>query len=182
VDTLLGPEMRSTGEVMGIHADWGRAFAKAQDGGGQALPARGGIFLSVSDRDKPALAEPARRLAGLGFELYATTGTAAFLRGLGLAATEVAKIGEGRPDVVELVTGGKVDLVVNTPRGRGPRADGYQIRAAAVAHGVPCITTASGAAAAARGIEALIKGPIEVRPLQDYHRLIGSNGRAEAGA
>ena len=174
VDTLLGPEMRSTGEVMGIDADFGRAFAKAQDGAGTALPARGAIFLSVRNKDKRGIIFPAKRLAELGFEIYSTAGTAEVLRRNGVPVTPIAKIHEGKPDVVDLVSGGKVDLIVNTPMGRGPdRADGYQIRTTAVLHNIPCITTLSSAHAAVQGIEAQA-GPPSVSPLQDHHLLLVS--------
>jgi carbamoyl-phosphate synthase large subunit len=169
-DILLGPEMRSTGEVMGIDRDFGRAFAKAQSGAGTRLPSEGAIFISLSDRDKPGIVSSAKRLTDLGFDIYSTVGTAETLRSNGVAATPVAKIDEGKPDVVDLVTEGKVDLVLNTPAGRDRyRADGYQIRTAAVSHGVPCITTLSGAVAAAQGIEASASSGISVRPLQEYH-------------
>jgi carbamoyl-phosphate synthase large subunit len=172
-DTLLGPEMRSTGEVMGIDADFGRAFAKAEDAAGARLPASGAVFISVRDRDKEAMVPSAKRLRDLGFEIYSTVGTAEVLRAHGIAATPVAKIDEGKPDVVDLVAEGKVDLVLNTPVGRDRyRADGYQIRTAAVMHGIPCITTLSGAMAAAQGIDASGDGKLNVRPLQEYHQLI----------
>jgi carbamoyl-phosphate synthase large subunit len=175
VDTLLGPEMRSTGEVMGIDRSFGGAFARSQAGAGTSLPARGVVFISVRDKDKLGIVESARRLVDLGFELYSTVGTHRFLAENGIPATPVAKIGGGSPDVVDLVSSGKVDLVINTPFGVGPRADGYQIRTAAVMHGVPCITTLHGGRAAVRGIEAGIKGPLEVTPLQEYHLLIASS-------
>ena len=174
-DTLLGPEMRSTGEVMGIDAEFGRAFAKAQDGAGTKLPARGAIFISVRDRDKEGIVESARRLRDLGFDIYSTAGTAEVLQANGVQAASVAKIDEGKPDVVDLVVEGKVDLVLNTPAGRDRyRADGYQIRTAAVGHGVPCITTLSGAVAAAQGVDAMSSGPLAVKPLQEYHRLVAT--------
>jgi carbamoyl-phosphate synthase large subunit len=172
VDIILGPEMRSTGEVMGIDEDFGRAFAKAEDAAGTRLPASGAIFISLRDRDKQAIVEPARRLTELGFDIYSTVGTASFLQSNGVQVTAVAKIDAGKPDVVDLVTEGKVDLVLNTPAGRGPRADGYQIRTATVRHGVPCITTLSGSIAAAHGIEAAGSGRLGVRALQDYHKTI----------
>ncbi|HVE92136.1 MAG TPA: carbamoyl-phosphate synthase large subunit [Actinomycetota bacterium] len=174
VDTLLGPEMRSTGEVMGIDAQFGHAFAKAEAGAGLRLPTSGAVFISVRNKDKRAIIFPAKRLSELGFDVYSTEGTADVLRRNGVPATPVAKIGEGKPDVLDLVAGGKVDLVINTPIGRGPRSDGYQIRTAAVVHNVPCITTISGVQAAIQGIEASMGGPLGVAPLQDYHRLIRS--------
>jgi carbamoyl-phosphate synthase large subunit len=181
VDTLLGPEMRSTGEVMGIDRDFGRAFAKAQDAAGTRLPSSGAVFVSVRDGDKRAIIFPTQRLRQLGFEIYSTTGTAETLRRNGVDSTAVAKIDEGEPDVVDLVADGKVDLVLNTPMGKRYRADGYQIRTAAVLHGVPCITTLSGATAAVQGIDAQSSGSLEVRPIQDYHRLIAKR-ETEAGS
>ena len=170
VDTILGPEMRSTGEVMGIAADFGGAFAKAQDAAGTKLPSSGAIFISLRDRDKAAIIPGAKRLAEMGFDIYSTVGTAQVLKDHGIAATPVAKIDEGKPDVVDLVSEGKVDLVFNTPAARDRyRADGYQIRTETVRHGIPCITTVSGAVAAVEGIEASGNGGLGVRALQDYH-------------
>jgi carbamoyl-phosphate synthase large subunit len=173
-DILLGPEMRSTGEVMGIDADFGRAFAKAEEAAGAKLPQAGAVFISMQDRDKPAIAAPAKRLAELGFDIYSTVGTAAALQDQGVPAIAVAKIDEGKPDVVDLVGDGKVELVLNTPVSKDRyRADGYQIRTAAILHGVPCITTLSGAVAAVHGIEARASGPFEVRSLQEHHKRLG---------
>jgi carbamoyl-phosphate synthase large subunit len=170
VDTILGPEMRSTGEVMGIDADFGRAFHKAQDAAGTRLPSSGAIFISLRDADKPGIVDAAKQLRELGFELYSTEGTSAYLGERGVDAAGVAKIDEGKPDVVDLISEGKVDLVFNTPAGRDRyRADGYQIRTATVQHGVPCITTLSGAVAAVQGIAATISSKPSVRALQDYH-------------
>ncbi|MHB1533839.1 MAG: carbamoyl-phosphate synthase large subunit [Acidimicrobiales bacterium] len=177
-DSLLGPEMRSTGEVMGIDATFGLAFAKSQSAAGGPLPAGGTVFLTLADRDKPAGLAAARRFAQLGFSIAATSGTAAYLREAGVAvATVVAKVGaDGRADpgadAVELIRSGKVDLVVNTPRGRGPRADGAYIRRAANQHRVPCLTTLAAARAAAAGIadQAGQAGhALTVRSLQEYH-------------
>jgi carbamoyl-phosphate synthase large subunit len=172
VDTVLGPEMRSTGEVMGIDRSFGLAFAKSQAAAGNRLPVSGTVFLSVADRDKRAGVEIARRFVELGFALAATTGTAAAVEAEGLpVATVVAKVGEGTgADAVELISSGKVDLVINTPRGRGPRADGAHIRRAATRHGVPCITTVSAARAAAAGIADRAEHAPSVRSLQEYHR------------
>jgi carbamoyl-phosphate synthase large subunit len=171
VDIILGPEMRSTGEVMGIGASFGVAFAKAQDGAGTQLPRSGAIFITLQDRDKPGIIDGARRLVELGFEIYSTQGTAELLQATGIPVTAVAKIDEGKPDVVDLVSDGKVDLVFNTPAGRDRyRADGYQIREATVRHGVPCITTLAGAIAATEGIAAIAREPLRVKALQDYHR------------
>jgi carbamoyl-phosphate synthase large subunit len=172
-DILLGPEMRSTGEVMGIDSDFGRAFAKAEEAAGAKLPKRGAVFISMQDADKDAMAAPAKRLTDLGFEIYSTVGTAKTLREHGVPATAVAKIDEGKPDVVDLVGEGKVELVLNTPAARDRyRADGYQIRTASVLHGVPCITTLSGAIAAVHGMEARAAGSFEVGSLQEHHKVL----------
>ncbi len=174
VDTLLGPEMRSTGEVMGIGSTFGLAFAKSQIAAGNRLPVSGTVFLSLADRDKASGLEAARQFAALGFELAATSGTAAMVEAEGIpVATVVAKVGDAHPgvvDAVELIAGGKVQLVVNTPRGRGPRADGLHIRATALAHMVPCLTTVAAARAAAAGIADWISHPLSVRSLQEYHQ------------
>ncbi len=174
-DTLLGPEMRSTGEVMGIDSTFGWAFAKSQTAAGDDLPASGSVFMTLADRDKAAGMAVARRFVQLGFSLAATAGTAAALEAAGLpVATVVAKVGEAggeRPgvDAVELIRTKKVDLVVNTPRGRGPRADGAHIRRAANQHQVACLTTLAAARAAAAGIADRASGPLRVRSLQEYH-------------
>jgi len=174
VDTLLGPEMRSTGEVMGIGATFGLAFAKSQIAAGNRLPTSGTVFFSLADRDKAGGLEAAREFAALGFEIAATSGTAAMLAAEGISVgTVVAKVGESHPgnvDAVELIAGGKVQLVVNTPRGRGPRADGLHIRATALAHLVPCLTTVAAAKAAAAGIADWVAHPLSVRSLQEYHQ------------
>jgi carbamoyl-phosphate synthase large subunit len=169
VDTLLGPEMRSTGEVMGIAPDLGMALAKAQRATGAALPSSGTVFVSVADRDKRAVLLPARRLADLGFDIMATRGTAALLARAGIRARIVRKRFEGSPNPAELIAAGRVDLVINTPFGRDPRTDGYFIRTAAAAAGVPCITTVPGILAAVQGIEALRTGGSAPMTLQEYH-------------
>jgi carbamoyl-phosphate synthase large subunit len=169
VDTILGPEMRSTGEVMGVGSSFGLAFAKAQLSAGQRLPAPGRAFLSVNNRDKKALVPLARQLVAGGFRLVATRGTAEALRAAGLAVETVFKVNEGRPNVVDLLKAGKIQLVINTPLGRKSFYDEKAIRRAAVRHQVPCITTLEGATAAATGIEALQKHKIEIRSLQDLH-------------
>ena len=170
VDTTLGPEMRSTGEVMGIDDDFGVAFAKSQAGtNSMVLPAKGTVFVTIANRDKRAMIFPVKRLAELGFEVMATEGTAQTLRRAGVRARLVHKVHEGSPNVVDHIAGGEVDLVLNTPAGSGPRADGYEIRTAAVSHGVPCITTLSGILAAIQGIEALRENKVSVRSLQEYH-------------
>jgi carbamoyl-phosphate synthase large subunit len=181
VDTLLGPEMRSTGEVMGVGATFGLAFAKSQIAAGTALPAEGTVFLSLADRDKSAGLEAAKGFAALGFTLAATSGTAAFLESSGVpVATVVAKVGEtGAADAVDLIASGRVQLVVNTPRGRGPRADGLHIRSAALAHQVPCLTTVAAARAAAAGMADWRRHGLSVVSLQEVHD--AGDSAAEAG-
>jgi carbamoyl-phosphate synthase large subunit len=174
VDSLLGPEMKSTGEVMGIDAAFGQAFAKSQAAAYGSLPTSGRVFVSVANRDKRAMVFPAKRLADLGFEVLATRGTANTLRRNGIPCTVVRKHFEdpesGGAHIVDLIHAGGVDMIINTPYGNpGPRVDGYEIRTAAVARDIPCITTVQGAAAAVQGIEALIRGDITVRPLQALH-------------
>ncbi|MGH8998729.1 MAG: carbamoyl-phosphate synthase large subunit [Acidimicrobiia bacterium] len=180
-DTLLGPEMRSTGEVMGIDRNFGLAFAKSQAAVGNRLPQAGTVFLSLADRDKPSGLLAARRFADLGFAVMATAGTARSCEAEGIpVAGVVAKIGETADsavggadpgvDAVELIASGKVDLVVNTPRGHGPRADGAHIRRTALLHKVPCLTTVAAALAAAAGIAEWRRATHQVRSLQEYHR------------
>jgi carbamoyl-phosphate synthase large subunit len=170
VDSLLGPEMKSTGEVMGIDVSFGQAFAKSQAGAYGSLPTSGRVFVSVANRDKRSMVFPVKRLADLGFDILATTGTAEVLRRNGIPSTVVRKhneAAEGERDVIDLIKAGAVDMVFNTPYGNpGPRVDGYEIRAAAVSRDIPCITTVQGVAAAVQGIEAAIRGNIGVRPLQ----------------
>jgi carbamoyl-phosphate synthase large subunit len=170
VDTILGPEMRSTGEVMGISTSYGLAFAKAQLAAGQRLPRKGTVFLSVNDRDKKHLPIVGKELSSLGFQLTATRGTAAALHAAGIEAEAVFKVNEGRPNIVDLIKTGKIDLVVNTPLGRESFYDEKSIRRAAIRYNIPCITTLAAAHAAARGIRALIEQGIEVAALQDLHR------------
>ena len=174
VDSVLGPEMRSTGEVMGIDRTFGLAFAKSQIAAGNKLPSGGAVFMSLADRDKEGGVGVARAFAGLGFSIVATEGTASFLESHGIGVdTVVAKVGEvtgaGHVDAVELISSGKVQLVVNTPRGRGPRADGAYIRQAASANRVPCLTTVAAARAAAAGIADWGRLTLEVRSLQEFH-------------
>ncbi len=170
VDTVLGPEMKSTGEVMGIDAAFGVAYAKSQSAAYGPLPTKGRVFVSVANRDKRAMVFPVKRLADLGFEVLATAGTAQVLRRNGVEATVVPKHSSGEPgDAVEQILAGGVDLVINTPFGVGPRVDGYEIRAACVAREVACVTTIQAAGAAVQGIEALVRGEIGVRSLQEWH-------------
>ena len=170
VDTVLGPEMKSTGEVMGIDQDAGMALAKALVSSGTGLPTGGTAFVSVANRDKRSIVFPAKRLADLGFKLLATGGTAGVLQRAGIPVERVAKVSEGGENVAERIRSGEVDLVINTPFGRGARTDGYFIRTASASAGVPCITTLPGVFAAVRGIEALLGGPTEPRTIQEHHR------------
>jgi carbamoyl-phosphate synthase large subunit len=169
VDTILGPEMKSTGEVMGVAKSYGQAFAKAQLAAGQRLPRKGSIFLSVSDHDKRHCAPLAKELHSLGFRLIATRGTAAAMEAAGVPAEPVYKVNEGRPNIVDLVKTGKVDMIINTPLGRESFYDEKSIRRAAIRYNIPCITTLSAANAAARGIRALVEQSLEVSPLQSLH-------------
>src|SRR5271154_1471449 len=182
VDTILGPEMRSTGEVMGISTSYGQAFAKAQLAAGQRLPRKGSVFLSVNDRDKRHVASLGKELHELGFQLLATRGTAAALESSGIAATPVFKVNEGRPNIVDLVKTGKIDLVINTPLGRESFYDEKSIRRAAIRYNIPCITTLAAAHAAARGIRALLDQGTEVAALQDLHRgKVATSGTTGSG-
>lgn len=173
VDTVLGPEMRSTGEVMGIDSVFGTAYAKSQAGAYGALPTKGRAFVSVANRDKRSMIFPARELVAHGFELMATSGTAEVLRRNGINATVVRKQSEGEgpngeKTIVQLIHAGEVDLIVNTPYGTGGRLDGYDIRTASVARGIPCLTTVQALAAAVQGIEAMSRGDVGVRSLQEH--------------
>jgi carbamoyl-phosphate synthase large subunit len=169
-DAILGPEMRSTGEVMGIAEDFPTAFAKAQAAAGASLPLDGTVFLSVTDSDKAAVHGIASMLHDLGFRIVATAGTAQAIRSMGVPCESLNKVGEGSPHVVDWIERGDVDLIVNTPTGSGARSDGWEIRRAAVARGVPCITTLSGGFAAARAIAvARQRGAAEVLALQEIH-------------
>ena len=168
-DALLGPEMKSTGEVMGVAADYPTAFGKAQAAAGAQLPTGGTVFISVTDGDKPTATQLAASLHDLGFAVLATGGTAQAIRRMGVPVERISKVSEGSPNVVDRIDAGGVDLVINTPTGSGARADGYEIRRAAVARGIPCITTLSGASAAQRAIRALRAEEAEVVPLQELH-------------
>jgi carbamoyl-phosphate synthase large subunit len=169
VDTVLGPEMKSTGEVMGVADNFGEAFAKAQLAAGQRLPTRGTVFISVTDHDKTAVADLARRFVDMGFKIVATTGTADRLEMAGLNVERVYKVKEGRPNVVDLIKGERIQLIVNTPTGLEPWFDEKAIRRAAVNARIPTITTLSAARAAAEGIAALQRGEVRVQALQSLH-------------
>ena len=168
-DTLLGPEMRSTGEVMGIDKTYGRAVAKAQAGASQALPKEGKVFISVKQSDKPKVLPIAQRLHELGFELVATGGTARAIEAAGIPVTRVNKIQEGRPNVLDLVINGEAVLLINTPSGKDPRTDEAAMRRTCVMKGIPTLTTLSAAEAAVRAIASLQGEEEDVTALQDYH-------------
>jgi carbamoyl-phosphate synthase large subunit len=167
VDIVLGPEMRSTGEVMGISERFSIAFAKGQLAAGTVLPREGKIFVSVSKRHKEAAVDLARRLVALGHEIVATEGTAQRLAEAGISVTRVKKLSEGRPNLLDYMNDGQITLVLNTPSGKGARTDEGRIRAAAVQLGVPCITTIQAAEAAVKAMEALREGDMTVQALQD---------------
>jgi carbamoyl-phosphate synthase large subunit len=169
-DSILGPEMKSTGEVMGVARDFPTAFGKAQSAAGVSLPLEGTVFITVTDNDKAAATQLAARFHDLGFKVIATSGTAQAISRMGIPVERIHKIAEGSPNVVDLIRSGEVDLLINTPSGGGARSDGYEIRNAAVRHGLPCITTMTGASAVARAIFAGRTRGAEPRSLQELHR------------
>jgi carbamoyl-phosphate synthase large subunit len=169
VDTVLGPEMKSTGEVMGVADNFGEAFAKAQLAAGQKLPTQGCVFFSVTDHDKLHVADVARKFVDMGFKLVATAGTADVIEAAGMPCDRVYKVKEGRPHVVDLIKGDRIQLIVNTPAGQEPFFDEKAIRRAAVTARIPTITTLAAARAAAEGIAALQRGEVNVRALQQLH-------------
>ncbi|HTV53847.1 MAG TPA: carbamoyl-phosphate synthase large subunit [Terriglobia bacterium] len=179
VDTILGPEMKSTGEVMGVGESFGLAFAKAQLATGQRIPTQGHVFISVNDHDKPQAVQIGRDLLSLGFKLVATRGTAHALQAAGVTVKRVFKVNEGRPNVVDLIKSAKLDLIINTPLGGPSHFDEKAIRRAAVQHGVPCVTTLSGAIAVVNGIRAQTNRTVQVLSLQDLH---GTDGKTAAVA
>ena len=170
VDTVLGPEMKSTGEVMGIDTDFGLAFIKSQIGAGLKIPLKGRVFISVMNKDKRSIVFVAKKLVDFGFEIVATKGTAKVLANNGIPVQTVFKVGEGRPDIVDRIKNGEIDLVINSPSGKKPKADEVAIRSQSVAHNIPCITTLSGASAAVNGIESLLKRGISTKSIQEYHQ------------
>jgi carbamoyl-phosphate synthase large subunit len=180
VDPVLGPEMKSTGEVMGIDDDFGRAFAKSQHAANMVLPTGGTVFVSVRDRDKAAVLPLAKKLVELGFVIIATDGTRRFLNDRGVTTGPATKFSEGRPNIVDFIIDAKIALVINTPKGAKAASDSSRLRRATVQYGVPYYTTVAAAKAAVRGIEALRAGPLSVRPLQEYHAQ-GSVTEAAAG-
>jgi carbamoyl-phosphate synthase large subunit len=175
VDARLGPEMRSTGEVMGHASHFGHAFAKAQLAAGDTLPQSGTVFLSVNDFDKSAAVKLARDLERLGFAILATSGTADFCTRVGIRAERINKVSEGSPHIVDLIREGRINLIINTPLGAGAHDDGLKLRTAAIHYGVPLITTLSAAQAAVNGIRALSEKALTVRGLQEHYRLTGAN-------
>jgi carbamoyl-phosphate synthase large subunit len=181
-DAVLGPEMRSTGEVMGVARDFPSAFAKAQAAAGASLPSEGTVFITVTDADKPGAVAVAQLLHDLGFKIVATRGTAEAIQRWGVPAEAINKISEGTPNVVTWIEDGKVDLVVNTPTGSGARTDGWEIRRAAVAAGIPCLTTLSAGLSAARAISAARQGGAGVISLQELHSAMSVPAHPEAGA
>ncbi len=170
-DTVLGPEMKSTGEVMGIDTDFGMAFAKSQIGAGLNIPLKGRVFISVMNKDKRSIIFVAKKLIDLGFEIVATKGTAKVLINNGIPVQTVFKVGEGRPDIVDRIKNGEIALVINTPSGKKPKADEVAIRSESVAHNIPCVTTLFGAEALVNGIESLKRG-MSVTSIQEYHQAI----------
>ena len=177
VDTLLGPEMKSTGEVMGMGLDFGSAYAKAQLGAGQKLPVEGAVFISVMDSDKATILPVARDFNALGFSILATSGTCAYLRERGIDARRINKLSEGRPHVEDAIKNGEINLVVNTALGGGARGDGYVIRRAALKYFIPYVTTTSGGLAVCKAIAALKSNELTVQSLQAYHHLVISQGK-----
>jgi carbamoyl-phosphate synthase large subunit len=174
VDPLLGPEMRSTGEVLGLADSFGLAYFKAQEATGQRLPLQGTVLITVAERDRgPVVTEAAREFTRLGFSLRATAGTGAFLAEHGVEAEHILKLYEGRPNIADAVKNGEIQLVVNTPAGRATEFDDSYIRKAAIRYRVPYLTTTAAALAAAKGIAAHRESPGEVRSLQSYHRELG---------
>jgi len=169
-DIILGPEMKSTGEVMGIDEDFGKAYIKSQIAAGQQLPKKGNVLISVRDRDKRAIVFVAKKLQDLGFRISATSGTAAALERNNIKVSVLSKIAEGRPNILDSMKDGKIQLVINTPSGRIPRQDEVKIRSQVILYNIPYTTTISGAEATVNGIEALLKKDLGVRSLQSYHK------------
>ncbi|MBI4777702.1 carbamoyl-phosphate synthase large subunit [Candidatus Desantisbacteria bacterium] len=172
VDPILGPEMKSTGEVMGIDVSFGNAFAKSQIAAGQHLPTQGTVFISVKDKDKLIILPAVQRLVELGFKLIGTEGTVKYYKGQGISIERIFKVGEGRPDIVDMIKNNEVALLINTPSGKKPRTDEITIRSHAYLHNTPLVTTAQGVLAAVDGITALIKGSLQTKCIQEYHQEI----------
>jgi carbamoyl-phosphate synthase large subunit len=172
VDTLLGPEMKSTGEVMGIDQDFGRAYAKAQASANNTMPLSGKVFISVKDNDKQYLPPMARKLTSLGFSLIATSGTADYLNKSGINVETVNKVGEGRPDIVDYIKNKEISFMINTVFGAKSQQDSFTLRESALQYKVPYTTTIAGARATINAIEVLLKEQINIKSLQQYHRRI----------
>jgi carbamoyl-phosphate synthase large subunit len=171
VDAILGPEMKSTGEVMGIDATFGMAYAKSQIAAGQRLPKKGNVFISVKNQDKRNIVFVAKKLADLGFNILATSGTADALKSNDINIRVLPKLHEGRPNIIDLIKDGKVAMIINTPSGKSTKDDELKIRSNAILYNVPLITTISGAQASVNGMEHLIKKPkMSVKSLQEYHK------------
>ena len=169
IDITLGPEMRSTGEVMGIDIDFPRAYAKAQMAAAPALPSGGNLFISVKDSDKKGSIPIVKQFADLGFTIHATDGTAALLRENGIPVTRLNKLAQGRPNVVDMIKNGQMQFIINTPSGKQPRADEVVIRSTAVGNRIPIMTTLRAAAASAQAIASIAKSPLTVKSLQEHH-------------
>jgi carbamoyl-phosphate synthase large subunit len=170
VDVILGPEMKSTGEVMGIDKDFGLAYIKSQLAAGQKLPKKGNVFISVRDKDKRQVLFIAKKLEDLGFNIYATTGTAEALEKNNIKVIVLPKISEGRPSILDLMKDGKIQLVINTPSGRIPRQDEVKIRSQVILYNIPYTTSISAASATVSGIEILLKKGLGIKSLQAYHK------------
>ncbi|MCX5711278.1 MAG: carbamoyl phosphate synthase large subunit, partial [Candidatus Omnitrophica bacterium] len=170
VDVMLGPEMKSTGEVMGIDMDFASAYIKSQIAAGQKVPKSGNVFISVRDSDKAAVIPIAKGLEDTGFHIYATSGTAAVLKVNKIKVNPLNKIADGSPNVLDLMKDGKLQMVINTPSGRIPRQDEVKIRSHVIMYNIPYTTTISGAQATLNGIKALIKKDLSVKSLQEYHK------------
>jgi carbamoyl-phosphate synthase large subunit len=179
VDLLLGPEMKSTGEVMGVGHNFGEAFAKAQAASGYELPKGGAVFISVHDRDKPAVLPVARKFNRLGFHIVATAGTARFLLGHDIPVERVYKVSEGRPHVVDFIKNRKIDMVINTSLGKKTHSDSYEIRRTTLLYNIPYATTIAGAKAIAEAIEELQRSDWDVKTLQEYHDAIWNDASSE---
>jgi carbamoyl-phosphate synthase large subunit len=170
VDPILGPEMKSTGEVMGIDTNFGAAFMKSQIAAGQNIPLKGSVFISVKDKDKRSIVFIAKKLSDLGYKIVATHGTSEILKNSNIDVKEVHKIGQGRPDIADLIKNGEIQLIINTPSGKVANKDGIGIRSASYAHAIPLVTTISGAQATVNGLETAIKKGYGVKALQDYYK------------
>jgi len=172
IDITLGPEMRSTGEVMGIDSDFGRAYAKAQMAAAPSLPTKGNVFVSVKDSDKEAIVPIMKGFSDLGFKIYSTDGTANLLKKAGLEVHRLNKLAQGRPNVVDMIKNGEMQFIINTPSGKQPRQDEVVIRSTAVANRIPIMTTLRAAVASVSAIQSMAKSPLEVKSLQEYHAMV----------